>query len=139
MIEIHDNWTYVGIWYESGMDGDRGMNWLACMYRESNQPDDKPWKAFYRFRYYDGDQDKSPHEDGDTKNWYSWTATNATEETRTRMKAGLDMAAKMTANNFGGVVDYLPIDGPFKGKPFLDYLAKPWVHVKRQKVGGAGG
>jgi hypothetical protein len=130
MIELKPDWTYVGIWYVGGNGMD--FDWQACIFKETNDPADTktPWKLKYRFRYYDGDQNKNPFECGDTKNWYTATMPDGTEENRIKGKASADASAQLIAAGAGGEIDYIAIDGPWTDGLMFELMAKPWAHPK---------
>ena len=75
----------VGLWFLATIPGHQ--DWLCGL---SEVVPDEKYRLTFRFRYYTGDQDKNPFDDGDRKSWSDGTVTG----TRAYCLAAVRLTAK---------------------------------------------
>ena len=113
----------VGVWFLDTIPG--RQDWLAAI-REL-EPERK-YEMTYRFRYYDGDQTKSPFDDRDKKNWYRGEIA----QTRAFVVAGIRSAAKQLEAVSDGKLYELMNDGGIE-KFKREFQDLPFVFARVEK------
>lgn len=121
MIELSKDIYIYGIWF----CGNGKQDWMACLSRK----DGEGWKLQYRFRYY---SDDLAFESKDTKNWYSFTCTDSSDECgRVTAEKVNELVHSMLGRDMGTTIDFVDLqcrgDDP---KVFFEMGSRPWSNMK---------
>jgi hypothetical protein len=84
------------------------------------------WEAKVRMRFYDGDQSKSPFEDGDTKRTYS-LAARGTEEEALR---NLSQCFRKMADDLELTLEAIPVRTDDPNKIMEIMSRQPWAYMR---------
>lgn len=120
MIQIFPGRYFSQIWFlhAEGVP----MDVLASMWKDGDG-----WAANVRLRMYDGDQTKTPFDDGDTKRCYNLATRSSSEEESLRE---LGACFRRMADDLGLTIETVPVrtDDPHK---IIEILKRqPWAHIK---------
>lgn len=118
--------TYVeAVWYVACA----GFDVMGNVYRDAP---DQPWRAYYRFRYYNPES-KDPFDQKDRKSSYSAVAPDGSDESRQRVLEAFDFLFGMMATQMGTQVQKVIVRGGFDA--FQREMSKqPWAHIKMVPV-----
>ena len=107
-IEIKPENYYVGFWFTNpGKAENRQVDMMGCIWQEK----DGPWKATYRFRYYNKDSQHA-FDQKDEKSWYGFEfPADASDEEIEKVKEGFDLIFQMTADRNESKFEFHEVDG----------------------------
>lgn len=95
---------------------------LASLYKVP----DGEFEAMSRWRYYDGDQSKNAHEDGDTKNFYKFGLGQLSEK---EALSKMNQILRSVADLAGLEIHMLPVRTADSEVIFKALSAQSWAHV----------
>ena len=123
VLEICDETEVATMWFVDW----EGADWLGCVFR----PPGEPWRAVYRFRYHDADEDRV-FDSKDEKSWYRFDLPE--DRSVDDLVDMLATVADATRMRCGGHHDRIVVNG--MGPALLDERRKrPWFHMKPQPRG----